>query len=175
MSVLVGYASEHGSTREIAERIADRLRERGHTVEARPLAGAPAADGYGAAILGSAVHGGSWLPDASAYLRANTVPLGGMPVWLFSAGLARVLGGWFEKHVQEPREITELRGVLDFREHRLLAGSLRPEHLPRFGRAVYRIMRGRYGDFRDWDEIDGWADAIAADLSGAGTSGAAPA
>ncbi|APC34860.1 MULTISPECIES: flavodoxin domain-containing protein [Nocardiopsis] len=174
MSVLVGYASEHGSTREIAERIAGRLRERGHTADVRSLAEAPGAGEYGAAVLGSAVHGGSWIPEASEYLRANAAPLGRMPVWLFSVGLARVVGGWFEKHVQEPKEVAELHDALGFREHRLLAGSLRPEHLPRFGRAVYRLMRGRYGDFRDWDEIDGWADAIAADLSGAGTSGAAP-
>lgn len=174
MVVLVGYASEHGSTREIAERIADRLRERGHTVDVRSLAEAPEAGEYGAAVLGSAVHGGSWIPEASGYVRANTAPLGRMPVWLFSVGLARVLGGWFEKHVREPKEIAELRGALDLREHRLLAGALRPEHLPRFGRAVYRIMGGRYGDYRDWDEINGWADAIAADLSASGTPGTAP-
>ncbi|WP_017570203.1 flavodoxin domain-containing protein [Nocardiopsis halotolerans] len=174
MFVLVGYASEHGSTREIAERIADRLRGRGHTADVRPLPGAPEADGYEAVILGSAVHGGSWIPGAYDYVRANAESLGRMPVWLFSVGLARVLGGWFGKHVQVPKEIAELRGAVGFREHRLLAGALRPGHLPLFGRAVYRLMGGRYGDFRDWDEIDGWADAIAADLSATGASGGTP-
>lgn len=175
MAVLVGYASAHGSTRGIAHRIAARLSERGHTVDVRPLSEAPPVDGYEAAVLGSAVHSGSWLPEASEYVRANTEPLGRMPVWLFSVGLGPVIGGWFEKHAQEPQEVTRLRGSARLREHRLLKGALSPEHLPFLGRAVYRIMGGRYGDFRDWTEVDEWAEAIAADLSAAGTSGAAPA
>lgn len=174
MVVLVGYASEHGSTQGIAERIAARLEERGHTVDVRSLAEAPRGDDYEAAVLGSAVHNGSWLPEASEYVRATTGPLGRMPVWLFSVGLARVIGGWFEKHVQEPETVAQLRTSTPIREHRFLKGALSREHLPRLGRAVYRIMGGRYGDFRDWTEVDAWAEEIASDLSAAGTSGAAP-
>ncbi|WP_304454651.1 flavodoxin domain-containing protein [Nocardiopsis sp. YSL2] len=173
MRVLVGYASEHGSTREVAQRIADRLSERGHSVEVWTLADAPSADGYEAVVLGSAVHGGAWLAEASDYLHANTAPLGQRPVWAFSVGLARAVGGWFHKHARDPQEVTELRESARLREHRLLAGALSPEHLPMFGRAVYRIMGGRYGDFRDWTEIDDWAGAIAADLSSSRPPGAA--
>ncbi|WP_285732746.1 flavodoxin domain-containing protein [Nocardiopsis sp. ATB16-24] len=173
MTVLAGYASEHGSTEEIAQRIAARLSERGHAVDVRPLAEASRADDYEAAVLGSAVHGGSWLTEASDYVQANTAPLGRMPVWLFSVGLARVVGGWFEKHSQEPKEVTELRRTTHLREHRLLKGALSPEHLPLFGRVVYRIMGGHYGDFRDWAEVDDWAEAIASELSAAGASGTA--
>lgn len=175
MTVLVGYASEHGSTEGIARRIAARLRERGHTAQVWPLAEAPGVDDYDAAVLGSAMHGGAWLAEADDYLRANADRLGRMPVWLFSAGLARVVGGWFDKHVREPGEIVELARGFDLREHRLLAGALLPEHLPPLGRAAYRLMGGRYGDFRDWDEIDAWADGIAADLSAAGAPGTASA
>lgn len=51
MTVLVGYASEHGSTEEIAQRIAARLSERGHAVDVRSLAEASRADDYEAAVL----------------------------------------------------------------------------------------------------------------------------
>ncbi|MFY7069368.1 flavodoxin domain-containing protein [Nocardiopsis changdeensis] len=173
MTVLVGYASEHGSTEGVARRIAVRLRERGCTADAQPLAEAPGAEVYEAAVLGSAVHGGAWLTEASDYLRANTDALGRMPVWLFSVGLARAVGGWFEKHARDPEEIMELCRGFDLREHRLLAGALRPEHIPLPGRVFYRLIGGHYGDFRDWDEIDAWADTIAADLSAAGASGTA--
>ena len=37
MTVLVAYASKHGSTQGIAERIAERLRQLGKEAEARPL------------------------------------------------------------------------------------------------------------------------------------------
>jgi menaquinone-dependent protoporphyrinogen oxidase len=30
-------------------------------------------------------------------------------------------------------------------------------------------MGGRYGDFRDWDDIDAWADGIASALTEHGT------
>ncbi len=36
MTVLIVHASDHGSTREIAERIATRLSEAGHTARPSP-------------------------------------------------------------------------------------------------------------------------------------------
>jgi hypothetical protein len=41
---------------------------------------------------------------------------------------------------------------------------VRPDQFPKLSRVVLRLMGGRYGDFRDWVEIDRWADQIAADL-----------
>ena len=36
MSILVAYSGKHGATREIAERIAENLREAGQDADARP-------------------------------------------------------------------------------------------------------------------------------------------
>ena len=125
--------------------------------------------GSGRENADAAVHGGAWLDEASGYVRANADGLARVPVWLFSVGMARAVGGWFEKHARDPEDITQLCEGFDLREHRALAGALRPEHIPLAGRALYRLMGGRYDDFRDWEEIDAWADTIAADLSATGT------
>ncbi|URN11515.1 flavodoxin domain-containing protein [Streptomyces radiopugnans] len=71
MTVLVGYASAHGSTREIAERIAARLAERGVEAETASLDAVGDAGGYDAYVLGSAVHGMAWLPEATGFVHTH--------------------------------------------------------------------------------------------------------
>ena len=56
MVVLVGYATKHGSTRGVAERIAARLREHGLGVDVRALRGTEDAAAYDAVVFGSAVY-----------------------------------------------------------------------------------------------------------------------
>lgn len=160
MLVLVGYASEHGSTRGIAERIGTRLADQGHQVEVKPLDRAGSPEGYGAVVLGSAVHNQAWLEVAAGYVHDHQAALSTRPVWVFSVGLVRVLGDRFEKRGAEPKSIPAIREAIHPRDHRLLAGAVEPDHFPRTGRLIYRAMGGRYGDFRDWAEIDSWAAGI---------------
>src|ERR1039457_2993594 len=84
--VLVAYATEHGSTRGVAERIATRLAEAGAQVDARPVDDVDDLAGYDAAVLGSGVYNQSFLPRASGLMRASSVTLAARPVWLFSVG-----------------------------------------------------------------------------------------
>ena len=54
MHVLVAYASRHGATQGIAERIAQTLEKSGVTAEARPAATIKGVAGYDAFVIGSA-------------------------------------------------------------------------------------------------------------------------
>jgi menaquinone-dependent protoporphyrinogen oxidase len=67
MRVLVAYATDHGSTRGVADRIADRLRQRGVNAEARAAADVLEVSRYEAAVIGSAIHGGKWLLSARQF------------------------------------------------------------------------------------------------------------
>ena len=167
MNLLVGYATAHGSTREIAERLGTRLGERGLKADVRSLADVEDADAYEAFVLGSAVHGQAWLDPAKDFLRRNGELLRVRPVWIFSVGMPSALRGpWKGMANKEESVITaDLPGDIPYQGHRLLSGVIAREHLPFTGRVAFRLMGCRYGDFRDWPAIDAWAAQIVRELT----------
>jgi menaquinone-dependent protoporphyrinogen oxidase len=70
MVVLVAYATDHGSTRGVTDRIAGRLQLRGVGAEACAVADVQEISRYEAVVLGSAIHGGKWLPEARQFAGA---------------------------------------------------------------------------------------------------------
>ena len=75
MTVLVGYASAHGSTRGVAERIAARLHEKGFATVMRAMDPVDEVSSYDAFVLGSAIHNQAWLPAASDFVHRNVAVL----------------------------------------------------------------------------------------------------
>ena len=57
MEILVGYASAHGSTAEIATFIGKELEQREFKVTVANVADIKSLEGYNAYVLGSAIHG----------------------------------------------------------------------------------------------------------------------
>jgi menaquinone-dependent protoporphyrinogen oxidase len=172
MVVLVAYATDHGSARGIADRIAGRLRQRGIDAEARAVADVVEVSRYEAVVLGSAIHGGKWLPGAREFADQNAAPLRERLVWLFSVSTLGDEESMFPPRVanrmralrKETLEAAELRRLLHPREHRNFAGVVARSHWPVTGRAFFLATGGRYGDHRNWPAIDAWADLIAAQL-----------
>ncbi len=166
MKVLVAYASRLGSTVGIAERIASRLRSHGLDASAEEVAAVGAPVGYDAFVVGSGVYAGHWLKEATAFVDRNSGILATGPVWLFSSGPV----GERAAHAApiEASEVRELKDVVRARDHRVFAGALDRRAIDDadFGFAE-RFVAKRFvpeGDFRDWPQIDGWADEIAAEL-----------
>jgi menaquinone-dependent protoporphyrinogen oxidase len=171
-SVLVAYASRNGFTEGIAERLAATLRASGHPAELRRAAGVADAAGYDAYVIGSAAYIGSWLREATDFVRRNQPALASRPVWLFSSG---PLGtsptdakGRDLLTQSEPRQFAELRGSLAPRGTQVFYGGLDPSRLHGMARAMRRAPAARQlmpeGDFRDWPAIDAWAESIAREL-----------
>ena len=50
----------------------------------------------------------------------------------------------------------------DVRGHHFFAGSIAPGDWPGLGRILFRLMGGRYGDARDWADVDGWVATVRA-------------
>jgi len=167
MDVLVGYATSHGSTREIAERLAAGLSKAGLHAEARAMETVDDADAYRAFVLGSAVHGQTWLDEAKDFVRDNLDVLGPRPVWIFSVGMPSALRGpWKRLALKEiPLIVESLPGDLSLRDHQLFSGVVSREQLPLTGRILFHLVGGRFGDYRDWDAIEGWASGIADELA----------
>jgi menaquinone-dependent protoporphyrinogen oxidase len=156
---LVVHASEHGSTREVAEAVASLLRDRGLDVDLVAASDAGELDRYGAVVLGSALYMGRLHGDARRFLERYRGELATRRVAVFAMGplttaekdltgaeqqLARGLG-----RVPEvvPIATAVFGGVLDPSEHRFPFSRMAPS------------------DARDWDAIHAWADEVAGALA----------
>jgi len=168
-SVLVGYASEHGSTKEIAQRLATLLGERGYRVDLKAASEVRSVDAYAAVVLGSAVHDGAWLAVAVEAVRGNAAALAARPVWLFSVGMSGALPRPLRKIAKKASQkvVDSFRDTVRPRDHHAFSGVIRREHLPRSGHVVFKLLGCRYGDYRDWDEVGAWACSIADGLASA--------
>ena len=173
MPVLVVYASKHGSTRGIAERIAAKLTDEGHPAEARPVQEASGLEGYDAFVIGSAAYAFHWMDEALAFVKCNSAVLKRVPVWLFSSGPlgheAIDAKGRDLRAATVPKEIPGLAGVVGARGHHVFFGALDPATLGFAERAIRKLPAARAGlpegDFRDWDDVDAWAAEIAQELT----------
>jgi menaquinone-dependent protoporphyrinogen oxidase len=184
MMVLVAYASRHGATAGIAERIAAGLREAGITAEARSVSDVRAITGYDAFVVGGAAYMYHWMKEATDFVKRHRAILVKRPVWLFSSGpigtdLVDEKGrDIFE--VTRPKEFPELVAQLHPRGERVFFGAWDPKAPPvglaeRFMRHMPAFPGMPIGDFRDWPAIDAWAAEIAAELAAElGAGNAAP-
>jgi menaquinone-dependent protoporphyrinogen oxidase len=172
MRTLVVYASKHGATRGIAERIAVKLTEAGLQAEARQAAAAGNLADWDAFVIGSAVYAAHWQKEASHFVQRNRAVLASKPVWLFSSG---PLGtetvdakGRDAAAAAEPKEIAGFRALIGPQDHRVFFGALDPRSLGTAGRLIRKMPGGAEllptGDFRDWAEIETWAGHIASQL-----------
>ena len=172
MNVLVVYASRFGSTRDIAECIAEKLRQEETPAEAKPVEAAGDLDGYDAFVVGSAVFAGHWMEEATEFVRRNRAVLASRPVWLFSSGPVGDMAKRYNAPA-DPKEIAGLRRAIGARDHRVFFGAWDRRRLDR-GRLGFaeRIVARRFlpeGDWRDWPEIEAWATGIARSLAASRT------
>ena len=161
MTVLVAYASKHGSTQGIAERIAEKLRQLGKEAEARPVDAVKDPGSYEALVIGSAIYYGSWLKEATEWVSRNQAVLARRPVWLFSVG---PLGTDFMDDEQQPKEKAVFQETIRPRDQRTFFGALDHSRLSFAERMMAKGVRAPEGDFRDWQAIEAWAASIARDL-----------
>jgi menaquinone-dependent protoporphyrinogen oxidase len=151
MSVLVAFASKHGTTREVAERVRDRLSAAGAEVELSSAGRVADVSAYGAVVLGAGIYMGRLHPEARALLER----LAGVRCAIFALGpdssaeeklaesRAQLDGALRKARGVEPVAVAVFGGAFDPRKHRFPLNRL-----PEF-------------DARDWDAIDAWADELA--------------
>jgi menaquinone-dependent protoporphyrinogen oxidase len=160
MKVLVAVATKYGATAEIAEAVAEVLRERGLEPTVMPAEQVDRVDGYDAVVLGSAVYAGHWLKPARELVGRCGGDLAARPVWLFSSGPV----GDPPKPDEDPVDVTELVARSGARDHQVFAGKLVRKHLSFPEKAIVSALRVPEGDFRDWAQIAGWASGVAGAL-----------
>ena len=161
MNILLAVATKHGATHGIADVIAEEMAEAGVVAAVRNLEAVHDLAGYDAAILGSAIYMGHWMPAAHRFIDEHEAELKAMPVWLFSSG---PLGTDAPVPAHPPVALGRMAERIDASEYRMFAGRLDNQDLSLGERIVTRAVHAPEGDFRDWDAIRGWARGIASSL-----------
>lgn len=158
-SVLVAYASKHGTTREVAEFVAQTLEMSGVAVEVEEAARVGSIAHYDAVVVGGGLYMGRWHKDARRLLERHRRALAGVRLAVFGMGPDEL----------EESKVVESRRQLD----RALATTpeLTPVAVTVFGGALkpetcrFPFSRLPAFDARDWDEIEEWAEEVAASIS----------
>ena len=172
MKAVVVYASKYGSTRGIAEFIAEKLRRAGTQAEARRVGDVQNPGDYDAFVIGSAVYMMHWLKEATEFVTGNRALLANRPVWLFSSGPLGIetkdAQGQDLRTVTEPKEIAGFRELIKPRDHRVFFGVLDNSKLGFGHRMLRKLPAARKalaeGDFRDWNDIEAWTISIVREL-----------
>jgi menaquinone-dependent protoporphyrinogen oxidase len=183
MKILVAYASRHGATRGIAERVAQTLERAGLDVTLRPVKDVGrTVDEYEAFVIGSAAYMGGWLGAATTFVRRHRDLLAGRSVWLFSSGPIGTetvnAKGRDQLEASVPKEFAEFVRTIRPRDQRVFFGAYDPDAAPaglaeglmaRFMRLAPSVRQALpAGDFRDWPAVEAWAEGIARELQPVG-------
>lgn len=160
--ILVAYASTHGAMQEVAEKVAETLREQGLTIDVQPAKNVKSLNGYSAVVLGGPLYMFRWHGDAIRFLnRHHKAIAAGIPVAVFAGG------PWENK----PEQFVDVRKNVDTILSKfpwltpvsveIVGGKFDPAHL-RFPYSLIPAMKSMpANDARDWDRIRAWAVELA--------------
>ncbi len=157
--VLVGYATNMGSTAAVAEKITEVLQQRGFETDIRLLKDSPRLNGYNAAVLGSAINGGLWLPESLEYLQTNRESLSRIPVAVFSVhGMA--LGESESETARRMGYLDKVRQLVTPVAEGFFAGKM--QKMNWLQARAFKFFGGTVveGDGRDFEKIAAWAREI---------------
>jgi len=162
--ILVAYATRYGSTAEVAEAIGDELRKAGDEVDLRPVTEVGDLSSYRAAIIGSPIYMGKWLPESQVFIERNQQRLRSMPVAFFAVGLT-VKEEDPDLLRKAEASMDQVRMLVKPVETGLFAGKLETGHLSLPDRTIIKLIRAKSGDFRNWEAVRAWAEAVRTKLS----------
>lgn len=157
---MIAYASRLGSTRDIAQVIAEVLTERGAVVDVLAVDKVECLRGYQAVIVGSPIREAHWLPEATNFVRTYREVLQQLPLVYFV--VSGLMSNPTPEHFHEVYAcLAEVRALAEPLEIGIFAGLLDYDRLER-DQVVKVLSKGLpEGDFRRWQEVRAWAEDIA--------------
>lgn len=159
-SILLAYASRFGSTQEVAETIADTLREAGLEVDLQPVQEVKSLDRYSAVVLGAAIYNAKWNADAHQFVMQHQDALTQLPVAIFTLGpLSSSEAAKRNSRRQLDSELAKYPWLKPVALE-IFAGKYDPSK-PGMG-FFDRFVRAQ--DLRNWDAIRTWANELSAQL-----------
>lgn len=160
--ILVTYASRRGSTRDVADEIADTLTKAGITVDVLAIKDVTDLTPYRGAIIGSGVRRSGFLPEAVAFVRRNAADLTRIPVAYFAVcGLLKRDTPRTRKAASHftDRPLKAAPSVIPVARASFAGRYEAPAMCP-FMRLITRWGLFPSGDWRDWTAIRSWAEGL---------------
>ncbi len=165
--VLIAYATYYGSTSEVAQAVAERIRNLGAEVDVIPVKEVRDLSPYQAVVVGSAIRGGKIHPAAARFLERNEEALSKLPVAYFVCCMtarekdedARLkVEGYLAETLNRTPKIKPISTGF-------FAGKLEYSKLEWLARLMLKTLNAPEGDFRDWEAIRNWAEKTYAELN----------
>lgn len=160
VSVLVTYATNCGSTQEVAEAVAAELRTSGFTADLQPMRSVKTLNGYDAIILGAPLYIGHWHKDTRRFLMYYEKALKERPVAVFALGpLHDDEKEWRDVRAQFNQELAKFPWLKPVAIE-VMGGCFNPAKL-RFPFNLAPLLRQTpASDIRDWPAIRAWASNL---------------
>lgn len=159
--ILITYASKHGSTAEIAEKIHEIFTNHGLKCEIKSVEDVNDISAYETIVLGSAVYIGQWRKSTVKFLKKNEETLIKKKLWLFSTGPTgkgdpvELLKGW-----KYPDALKDTIDKISPEEITVFHGALNEAKLNTFEKMTIKMVKAPMGDYRDWEQVKLWANDI---------------
>jgi menaquinone-dependent protoporphyrinogen oxidase len=158
--ILVAYSSRTGSTAEVADAIGKKLAQGGTTVDVMSVKDVRSLNGYRAVVLGSAIRADKILPEISSFVKANKNELQKVPVAYFIVCMT-LREDTPEKRKKADAYLDPLRAEIKPVDAGLFAGKMDYSKLSFIEKLIIKnIVKVTEGDFRNWPEINGWAETL---------------
>jgi len=152
--VLVAYATERGSTQQVAVAIAGSLRGRGFAVDLHPAGEVESVDAYDAVVVGGAIYMGRLHDQARSLLERHRDALAARPLGVFGMG-PRTLSDDDVAHSRSQLEESLMEASIEPDLTAIFGGVVDPAKLPS------PFNRLDASDARDWKAIRAWAREVA--------------
>jgi menaquinone-dependent protoporphyrinogen oxidase len=154
--VLIAYASKHGSTEQVARRVAEVLRAHGLATTVKQAGEVTDLDGARAVVLGGSIYMGRWHRDARGFLTHHADALDDIPFAVFALGPGKNTEHDFEQSRKQLDHALAKEPELEPRAVTVFGGVVRPDQL----RFPFNHMPAV--DIRDWPTIHAWAAELPA-------------
>lgn len=176
MRILIVYGTKYGSTTDVSNRLAEKLRDNGADVDVFDIKQSKPQEihSYDRIVLGSSIFVGAWTKEMQQFISENIEAWKSQPMYYFACCGDMVFG---TKDVEschdmyvikaaenmglpEPRASSVLGGFFDFSRYGLLVKAvLQAKGLQRDMKQNGMDVSQPY-DFRDWDAVDRLATRI---------------
>ena len=160
-SVLVTYATGHGSTGYVAEEIAGAIRSTGVSVDIFHIDTAPSPVLYDAVVIGSPIRFDTWLTSAKAYVATHEKVLASRRVAYFFTCMALSLPDGRKQGQKYAEKIATQNAAVEPVDVGQFAGALNFGNFPWVvrlpARFLLKILGAKSGDFRNRGAIHDWS------------------